>query len=53
MATRPEIYGQLYPLAEFVADPDAGPVMRKEAWIVIDQLLDELVEIQKVEHARV
>lgn len=45
---RAEIYEQLLPLSEFVKDPDAGHVMRREAWAVIDDLLDKLVEIQKL-----
>lgn len=48
--TRPEIYGELYALSDFVKDPEAGSMMKDEAWTVINDLLDQLVELQKVDH---
>lgn len=46
--TRPEIYEELTALSEFVKDPDAGHVMKREAWTVIDSLLDQLIVIQQL-----
>lgn len=46
---RDEIYQELDVEREFVTSPDSGYVVKKEAWLRIDGLLDQLIVLNEVQ----